>query len=148
MTATTLLPDTLSGLIRVSLADLQACEIDDNYDISMNEWHAPADEHNTNCEVCMAGAVMAKTLDMPRDGYYAPTDFRSSAGDITRKLYAINDLRTGAVNFALTTMRKGVPDSMQNIHSLNRSIVEYHCNEELFHRQLNRLADDLEKKGL
>lgn len=62
---TTILPKTPSKLIRLALADLRACEADSWYAVDMYMWHYPSKskKHPKICSVCLAGAVMAKSLD-------------------------------------------------------------------------------------
>ena len=68
------LPDKPSELIRTSIRDLVLCELDPKYEIDMADWHVPyftdeacdnddwSDANVKTCNVCLAGAVMSKTL--------------------------------------------------------------------------------------
>lgn len=66
------LPREPSKLIRLAVGDLKKCEEDSRYEIDMSGWHVPdfvedVKEYNDSevevCNVCFAGAIMAKTLD-------------------------------------------------------------------------------------
>ena len=54
------LPDNLIDLLKLTVADVKLCKADEKYIINMNTWHIP---FKKKCSVCMAGAVMAKTLN-------------------------------------------------------------------------------------
>ncbi|MEM6367804.1 MAG: hypothetical protein AAF851_05810 [Myxococcota bacterium] len=57
-----LMPD--SRLLRLAVKDAKLCEADPNYIMRMNKWHTWHD-HLKRCAVCLAGSVMAKSLDTP-----------------------------------------------------------------------------------
>ena len=59
------LPEKLSELLTTAINDLEACEAADGYSIDMNVWHQWDGGHQT-CAVCLAGAVMAQTLEFPQ----------------------------------------------------------------------------------
>ena len=134
------LPDTLSGLIRVALVDLCKCEKDDKYDIFMEDWHTPQD--SGICEVCLAGAVMAQTLDIPIENESFPSEF---GFQIQQGLHALNSIKRGHVSDIIMSLN---PENRNPTKVYNRDIVEYENDSELFHKQMNQLADDLEKAGM
>ena len=88
------LPDKLSDLFTVALDDLQKCMADPRYSINMSCW-MQWDTVTQKCEVCMGGAVMAQTLDIPikhthpRDDIY----MEAKGTDILDKLSLINGFR-------------------------------------------------------
>ncbi len=95
------LPKKLSALLRLAVADAQAVEKLDGYTLDMGSWHMPAG-HESNptpskCSVCMAGAVMVRTLKAPRSRLVYPDKFRGVAAD---RLGAINDMRIGDMSLA------------------------------------------------
>ncbi len=139
-----MLPDLPSELIRVALADLKACEADPDYRIYMNDWHVAATK-NVFCEVCFAGAVMAKSLGSDKNDFLSPCDFTNG---IDNKLYALNELRRGQVSQALRGMGLSKSDTMENRFSLDREMPHYQYNEDKFHEQMHVLANDLEKAML
>lgn len=79
------LPDTLHELLEVAIRDLKAVDKSEDYEIDMTVWY----HTNDKCKVCMAGAVMAKTLN------FGPESF--DLGDIWdeegEKFMIIDDLR-------------------------------------------------------
>lgn len=58
-----ILPTKPSALLRLALEDLEAVEADKKYKVAMGKWHEP----NGACKVCLAGSVLAKTLQVPRN---------------------------------------------------------------------------------
>lgn len=132
-----MLPTQPSALIRVALADLKSCEADDKYRINMSRWHAA--DQNGFCEVCMAGAVMAKSLGSDIDEHNGPRAFE---GDLRDTFYAINLFRVGYIEDALACLKQ--PALMGD----RVDTVQYEDDKELFHTQLNAMADDLEELGL
>lgn len=83
------LPKKMSALLRLAVRDAQACESDPRYELHMDTWHSASVEDNGVCFVCMAGAVMAKTQDIPIGKVVAhPTDSR---------FYYIDCMRSGKV---------------------------------------------------
>lgn len=129
------LPTLPSALLRAALRDLKACEADNGYDISMVAWHSPG---NPNCSVCLAGSVMAQSLGAKPGSMYHPTDFDTG---VTACLLALNMFRVGYIGVALRHLNK--PIMMGDIE-----VVEYAEDKELFHIQLNTLANDLEELGI
>lgn len=97
------LPDNLPDLIELAVRDARACAKDPRYALAMGVWHMP----NGKCSVCMAGAVMAKTLRFPRSGYAEPWDV--SDGDERKKLFAINCVRAGYCEDAAAYLGVPVP---------------------------------------
>ena len=108
------LPDTLHGILRLAVGDSITTERDLSYRFHMSDWHVPAHisersfgvKHSplVECEVCMAGAIMAQTLEVPNSVMQEPSDFRSRyggetylRGDIWDRLNAVNDMRVGNI---------------------------------------------------
>ena len=89
------LPDKLSDLFTVALNDLQKCMADPIYSINMSCW-MQWDTVTQKCEVCMAGAVMAQTLDIPIKNTHPRDDIYMNAvegTDIKDKLSLIDGFR-------------------------------------------------------
>ena len=82
-----------SNLLLAALNDLARCEGDPRYSVDMNDWHLP-DFATGICSVCLGGAVMAKSLNVLRTGFYGPFDFYSR---ITRPLRALDMFRQGRI---------------------------------------------------
>ena len=106
----------------------------------MYTWHSPLYEDGT-CAVCLAGSVMAKTLETEINDYSDPHGTRYGL-DTNNKLYALNNALTGYVGLALDVM--GVPFT----DKYNRRIKDYEYDSTLYHKQMSQLADDLEADGL
>ncbi len=130
------LPKKPSALIRLALDDLRKVERSKKYKVNMNVYHIPFD---SICNVCLAGAVMAKTLKIPP--YSVSSTFNFNEGD---KLRAINWLRCGSVDVAFHILN--LP--MFKGNEFNRNISNYSKrNKNKFHKQMRQLARDLEKGG-
>ena len=85
-----------SELIRLALKDLEACEKDPDYEINMNVWHKPVGDQ---CMVCLAGAVMAQTFEMPKNrnsGIYQH--------EHATIFYGLDELRQGKVRLGVENM--------------------------------------------
>jgi hypothetical protein len=144
---THLLPDTPSRLIRLALADLEACEQDPQYRIVMEYWHLPT---QTGCCVCLAGAVLAQTLKvppsegvhpgMPYGDFYAPGLKR----DTESKLLALDRFRAGDIKAGLDVM------GFETVPTLPRGwLVPYYNSDPLgFKMAMADIARTLEQEGL
>ena len=91
------LPQRLSALIELAVRDAQAVEQDPRYTLNMSQWHTPAPGA---CLVCMAGAVMAKTMGAPRNAHREPERY---SPETRWALCAINDVRIGDVFGAIAS---------------------------------------------
>lgn len=138
MTNTNTLPDKPSELIRVALADLVKVERSPKYVVNMEDWHVPI--ISGVCEVCFAGAVMAKTLEADRDVFFNPEDMMSM--DIEHKLIALDYFRMGDASCRMDYM--GLPADDNH----DRDIAEYEDDPKAFKKDMRKLAKDLEKEGL
>ncbi len=147
------LPDKPSELIRVALADLEKCEKDPDYEIFMGVWHSP--KPAGYCEVCLAGAVIAKTLGSDKGESIAPYDYyppsETSAklsSDTSDKLSALDKFRTGNIWDGLSCMilPLRVLDAVSDIS--DRSIPDYHLYPDKFKSSMLELADFFEEQEL
>lgn len=141
---TNALPDLLSDLLVVGLADLKACENDADYRIKMTDWHKPI-EHGL-CEVCMAGAVMAKTLGTNIGEAYTP--FQEMFGANSKKLMAINEVRAGNVRSALRLLDVDVSHDTDYRMDYDNPVGNYHTNPVTFIEQMNSIVEYLVERGL
>jgi hypothetical protein len=89
------LPDTLHGLLRIALEDLELVEKDPNYKVVMSVWHT---SYDSSCAVCLAGSVLAKTCNFPRTRSYI--HLGEPASTFKNKLAAIDWLRVGEIGIA------------------------------------------------
>ncbi len=130
------LPKKPSALIRLALDDLRKVERSKKYVVDMGTYHEP--EYD-GCHVCLAGAIMAKTLKTPLTrttgtGFYTEGN----------KLRALDYLRTGQTYEAFWELSL----SCQNFAKFDRDICNYtNRNKNEFHKQMRELARDLEKGG-
>jgi len=144
------LPELPSKLIRVALRDLRKIQKDIRYEVCMSIFHSGGDRHRV-CEVCLAGAVMACTLGVPRSRTATPTSFifKDSCSfsyptpeqtSLHRKLLAIDAFMSGHVKNACGYI---------NVYSKlkDRKITPYDLNKARFFRDMSRLADSLAREG-
>lgn len=99
--------ETLHELAQAALADLRKCQIDsDRFTINMWHWHKPVRENwgqvdeTTKCAVCLAGAWMAQTCDVPD---FVKLELHLLDDDSHRIMCALDSLRVGYVLRALET---------------------------------------------
>ena len=126
-----------SELIRVALNDLMRCYNDSEYVVSMGAWHVP---NLASCQVCLAGAVMAKTLGSDSNQLFGPSSFSRPIDSI---LWALNELRMGAVSSAFGYLELGFAGGSK----FNRDITSWHVDSIRFMGDMNQLADDLHAEG-
>lgn len=132
------LPDKPSELIRVALEDVRLVEKDDRYIVFMDDWHTTRNREGA-CHVCLAGAVMAKSLKANVWEYTTPKKYPT---DVRSKLFALDHFRSGDVNLGLMSM--GWPQKSTR----PTRITPYEKDRELFHEDMNELANYLETIGL
>ena len=85
------LPDKGGALLRVALADIAKAEANPKYEVFMGAWHETfSNPKGTVCEVCLAGSVIAFSLNLPITMSAYPDRFRLS---IQWKLRALNCIR-------------------------------------------------------
>ena len=145
------LPDKPSELIRLALHDLELCEQDDMYIINMRRWHVPSDTYGWHspekkCYVCLAGSVMAKSLNADALKYLDPWDYN---GKTIIKLLALEQFRKGHVHKGIILL---FPESFENM-DLSKFydytfIISYEQKPTKFKQRMHQLADDLEREGL
>ena len=142
------LPAIPSELLTVALNDLEACEKDTDYWIDMDIWHFP-NEYTKRCKVCLAGAVMAKSLGVSKEEALVPDIWKFKeefSKDIDRKLMAINYFRTGLIREGLRSM--GIPEERQKSFDLCTSIEGYVYNPNQFKKDIRNLIKWLKKNDL
>lgn len=139
------LPDRLSALLRLAVADAQKCEQDPRYRLDMDEWHDPDFDVDGKCGVCMAGAVMAKTLGVPFDRVVTPSTLFDS--DSKMKLLAINQARVGNLRNALSFLGADL-DLVPDLADLQESIRSSRVSGRAPWEKYLEVADKLEILGL
>ncbi|MCY4430445.1 MAG: hypothetical protein OXC11_08645 [Rhodospirillales bacterium] len=97
------LPGDLSGLLRVAIADMEGLDRD-RYQPNSGDWHEPS-AGAKYCRVCLAGGVMAGTMQVPHGASVTPAEATGRDHDTHNRLQALDDLRSGdvwAAAFSLT----------------------------------------------
>ncbi len=127
----------LSELIRLALADLLKVERDKRYVVNMGVWHIP----NGVCQVCMAGAVIAKTLGIN----YMVDDGAVAGEEYWPQYAALNDIRLGDIDDALQWSGEraasyGLPHTV--------GVTCYETNRLQWRRDMFKITRMLEKEGL
>jgi|GEM_PF-3157608 len=106
-----LLPNKLSELLRLAVSDCRKVEKLENYKLDMSRWFKL---FGGVCHVCMAGAVMDRTLKARsfnvsdlRPGYYN--------AETGKKLQAINYMREGMFEYAFRYINSKPTPSLSDI---------------------------------
>jgi hypothetical protein len=141
------LPKTMSGLLRLAVADARAVAKLPGYRLRMWKWHQPERARGRDvCSVCMAGAVMVNTLQL------SPTRERSP-WDMPQRdtLEAINAMRVGG--FLTAAHCLSMDPGLAKAFDLGKvaQVVQADYNEALCRapwRTYLKAADMLEELGL
>lgn len=141
------LPDKLSDLIELALNDLAEVERDPRYSVEMWDWHEKKEDY---CSVCLAGAVMAKTLGVPYGKTSFPDYFANEK--IERALNAIDRVRIGFVGSALHWLNSEMNEDL--VSRMNRKFrirlgqfQPYSINSDEFKTTMQKIATDLREMG-
>lgn len=145
-----------SEAIKQALEDLKACIEDPNYIINFTDWHSPRYVDHTDqfgngidrkvCEVCFAGAVMAKTFECPIEEEIAPSAFDKR----TEKMFsALDNFRAGNVESGLSDLYGYEKTTALFVeHNLPKFIPVNQRNQDEFFEDLERMSNLLEQAGL
>jgi len=133
-----MIAEKASALIRLALTDLRAVERLPQYKVDMEAWHEP---RRGRCRVCLAGAVMARTLNVPADQIRYPFDFPH---DIEVQLAALNKFRVGLVRSGCKLLSKDVPAEIP----IFLKVPPYPADRSGFWAALLEIAKLLESHGL
>ena len=148
------LPDKLSDLIEVALADLEKAENTEGQEINMTAWVYVTDKDAQLCSLCLAGSVMAHSLGIVLHNSVSPESFAPS---IKQKLYAIDEVRKGQINNAIRRINRANNDgyyieSSRNDAPINVfknvSIVYYEESSEKWKAQMRHFIDELRMSNL
>ncbi len=101
------LPDTIQELLELAIADAEVIAKDPRYKLNMGEWHLYNDE-SQQCEVCIAGAVIARTLKADIKDFLLPADYDD---DTRMKLRALDSLWRGVLPYCFSYI--SIPSSMR-----------------------------------
>ena len=132
------LPNKPSELIHLALEDLEKAERSPKYKINMDDWHSPIS--STRCEVCLAGAVMAGTMECDIGEFMGPSEF----GQSRAKLSSLEYFRLGEVATALIKLGIKKPPQIQD----NYKIISYQASHKKFKEDMMCLAFCLHGAGL
>lgn len=115
----------LSDLLEVALKDLVSVErMKKTYVVNMGLWHSPSyHDENGRCAVCLAGSVMACTMQIPTDvSEVTVVGDRSPQGQADwLKLAAINQARMADIKDAIThfAAAEAYRRKLQTFHSFS-----------------------------
>lgn len=98
-----------SRMLEMGMEDLLAVKRDPRYAVNMGIWHEP---HGKKCVVCLAGSVMAKSLDIDADRNCGPYGASDGDDNILQRLDALDTLRGGYVESALRDMGIPIPKGL------------------------------------
>lgn len=138
------LPKLPSDCLALALNDLRKVERSEKYEVNMNNWHVPHCAYS-KCEVCLAGAVMAKTLGADPKVWTAPSKFSDPEGN---RLAMIDSLRTGRVCEAIKYWPGLRRHERNRWKGQERYIPSYSYNRVGFFREVGKLARELKGVGL
>jgi len=141
-----------SELLIDALQALRECEDDPNYCINMGSWHESVDDNE--CDVCLAGSVIAKRLHIPAYLSIEAEDFPNNIRDI---LLAFDNLRSGNIHFAIRRLGYDcekfppLPEYISVTDYPHKSDIHEATYEELvdeFHADMDLMVELLEDVGL
>jgi hypothetical protein len=127
-------PRALSEWLELALEDLRKCEQDPRYEIDMSIWHS---SRGSVCLVCLGGALMAQTGEVPPERSLFPHDIPD---EFARILQAMDYLRLGYIHLALGE----VYDSPLILRELRPRCREINLHEEIPDVKVTRYKDSPE----
>jgi hypothetical protein len=135
------LPSVPSQLIELALEDLEKVEKDDRYVVDMHVWHHSSPDDEWRCHVCLAGAVMAKSLDFaPYECGDDPEDIMSP--NLSQKLEALDCFRRGNVDQGLKYM------GIDTLVCDYKPVTPYGIEPTLFKTRMREIVGLLKEKDL
>lgn len=148
--STITLPNVPSRLIKLALQDLQKCEGDPRYMVDMQHWHARLQTqrarggpHAVVCRVCLAGAVMAQTLEFPVAETAVPGDTCWSS-----MLMALDAFRGGDLTLGLHHLGLSTRAWEQAGYDLYIAMPNYGLAPDEFKAAMLEIANKMEALGL
>lgn len=150
------LPSKLSDAVIMAVDDLVKVERSKLYEVNMMSWHY-AGLPGRACQVCLAGAVLAKEGGVPPEKSVELDEFTEDT--ILAKIEALDYIREGDVLRALNQYYDydypiypdDDPEKLDAIYDLDdkyRLMPSYDENPGKFKRTLRKLARDLAELGL
>lgn len=148
---TVTLPDKLSALLRLAVHDARLVAKDPRYELDMDVWHSV---HGNKCAVCMAGAVMVRSLGVKPgdDGWevVAGLDGREN-GPLGDKVYAVEALRIGDFVGAYNSVFRKMPTPAEEVSLISAGERLGALDQDVKHAPWEKyleVADYLEAAGL
>lgn len=141
------LPNKVSKLVKLAIADLEWVERSKRYSIKMCSWFPSKKRpiQEGNCSMCLAGAVMLRSLDARKLKKQCPSEFPRS---INGKLLALDHLRCGSIDQFLESVGLWGNLTIHRVRILKAiHIPEYRENPILFKENMLRIASSLESWG-
>lgn len=132
------LPKVPSELITLALNDLELVEKDERYEVNMEVYHYPSDG---KCLVCLAGAVMAKSLEVPPE-----TNYLSYSEPNYKQLNALDYFRAGALHAGLYCLNFGRSTWGRFKECVH--MPSYVSSPALFKSEMRDMAAQFKKAGL
>jgi len=131
-------------MLTKALDDVERIEKSKLYKINMD---IAAQRHRSGdkCEVCLGGSQLIGKL--PRGAFELWFDDDRLSDNLSNKLCALDCLRTGDVGKAYSVVKYGSGVGWVS-HSLDREVVDYHLNPELWKAQMRVLAVELKQANL
>lgn len=133
------LPNKKSDLLILALEDYFKIKEDPKYEINMLDWHILS-VYNPICMVCLAGSVIAKSLNCDRDITWTPNMFNPY---VRQKLHIINDIRSGYIFLPDFDKFPNIDEEYQ----FNKDIAFYK-DPELFENYIQDVIGILQAEGL
>jgi len=142
----TKLPRKPSDLLALALDNLRKVERSKKYKVCMGAWHSPGTYYADPCAVCLAGAVMAKTLGASPEMTLVPHNFSEED-----KLDAIDSFRVGEWGAGFNCMGVSGRKEVKAYNALCADIdpvVSYHNGRDEFHRTMRKAVRIMRKHGV
>jgi len=131
------LPDKPSELITLALHDEDKAHKSKKYKVDMGfAWHEP----NGACSVCLAGSVMAFSLNADIKKPLIPTDM---GDEEERKLRALNFVRMGDINTTLNLMNVRNDAIIEDVE-----VTDYSEDRNEWRKDMRGIVKLLKSKGL
>ena len=152
------LPKLPSALLRLAVNDLVKVERSKRYEVAMGDWHTGQCSDDV-CHVCLAGSVLAKSLNIPKDADFGGVGWiYLPHGRYTElRLKALDSFRQGNIMYALRTLGswyekkflgQANTDDWVEIYTVVRNQPLYSRDPGVFKSSLRRLATLLARMGL
>ena len=141
------LPKVPSQLLWVALEDYkETVSNSDVYIIDPYYWHEPIDE---NCSVCLAGSVIAQSLNANKDDLVSPHNFEFETYNCLRAIDLFRQLNYVAALKALDYNDKDASEISKHLreHVEVPMYFQVLVNETVVVETLSKLIEELEKLG-